>query len=350
VNAFVIDREGNRINRRNAEDIFVPLYNHQIPPGAADAVHYRLSIPPDLRESVTVNARLLYRKFDTEFMALVTEDESYANDLPVLILAEDRVTFPVHDATRAIPEQSSAIDVWQRWNDYGIGLLRKGRRGELRQAAEAFSQVEEAGRPDGPLNLVRVYLKEGLVQTHAQEALSRAAEFVPPANSWSLLWFGAQVAQANGDYDRAIFNLREILRGGFAQADGRGFDFSKDYRVLNALGSALYQRGFAERGAGRREFILRARDRFTEALSYDPENLTAHWGLKQVYRALGEPEKENEHAEFHSRYKPDDNAADFAVARARVKYPAANKAAEAVVIYDLHRGAGEPEVMDEYSD
>ena len=32
LNAFVVDRNGNRIARRNAEDIFTALYNHQIPP------------------------------------------------------------------------------------------------------------------------------------------------------------------------------------------------------------------------------------------------------------------------------------------------------------------------------
>ena len=42
VNAFVIDREGRRIDRRNAEDIFVARYNNEIPPGAGDVVHYRL--------------------------------------------------------------------------------------------------------------------------------------------------------------------------------------------------------------------------------------------------------------------------------------------------------------------
>src|SRR5262249_26832800 len=33
VNVLMLDREGNRINRRNPQDIFTPLYNHQIPPG-----------------------------------------------------------------------------------------------------------------------------------------------------------------------------------------------------------------------------------------------------------------------------------------------------------------------------
>ncbi|MHC4992321.1 MAG: multiheme c-type cytochrome, partial [Planctomycetota bacterium] len=62
LNAFVIDRDGNRIDRRNPEDIFVALYNHQIPPGAADVVHYRLELPDDVTEPVTVDVRLLYRK------------------------------------------------------------------------------------------------------------------------------------------------------------------------------------------------------------------------------------------------------------------------------------------------
>ncbi len=49
VNAYVLDKNGNRIDRRNAQDIFVPLYNHQIPPGAASVVHYLLQVPADVR-------------------------------------------------------------------------------------------------------------------------------------------------------------------------------------------------------------------------------------------------------------------------------------------------------------
>jgi hypothetical protein len=37
------------------------------------------------------------------------------------------------------------------------------------------------------------------------------------------------------------------------------------------------------------------------------------------------------------RYKPDDNAAEVAIPAARRRYPAANHAAEALVIYDLQR-------------
>jgi len=337
VNAFVIDREGYRINRRNAQDIFVPLYNNQIPPGAADVVHFRLRVPPDVRGPITVDVRLQYRKFDTEYMRLVTGDPDYRNDLPITTLARDRVSFPVRGTGPRPLNEPSAVAPWERWNDYGIGLLRKGQFGELRQAADAFARVESLGRADGPLNLARVYLKEGLVQTDAPAALARAAAFDPPANAWSLLWFGAKVAAANGDHDRAIANLHEILQGGFAQAADRGFDFSKDYNLLNELGAALYQRALVSEGEARRRDLEEARDRFLEALRYDPESLVAHWGLKLVFHDLGDEEGERRHTELHARYKPDDNARDHAVAQARIRYPAANRAAEAVVIHDLQR-------------
>ena len=35
INVYMLDRNGNRIDRRNAQDIFVPLYNKQIPPARA---------------------------------------------------------------------------------------------------------------------------------------------------------------------------------------------------------------------------------------------------------------------------------------------------------------------------
>jgi hypothetical protein len=43
------------------------------------------------------------------------------------------------------------------------------------------------------------------------------------------------------------------------------------------------------------------------------------------------------HEQLHLRYKPDDNAQGRAERLARQRYPAANHAAEAVVIYSLQR-------------
>ncbi len=38
------------------------------------------------------------------------------------VLASDRVIFPVTGGPTP-PEQASPITPWERWNDYGIGLL-----------------------------------------------------------------------------------------------------------------------------------------------------------------------------------------------------------------------------------
>ena len=341
VNAFVIDREGHRIDRRNAQDIFTSLYNHQIPPGAADVIHYLLHVPEDLGGSLTVDVRLLYRKFDTTYMRFVHDDPAWINDLPVTVLAEDSVTFPVDGAGAAGLVQESAIPPWQRWNDYGIGLFRKGDLGELRGAEEAFSRVEAMGKPDGAINLARVYIKEGRVAQDAPAALSRAAAFDPPARQWHLHWFGGLVNKQNGHLDEAITDFRHVLAGGYAQGAGRGFDFAKDYRVLNELGNTLFLQAKQERGDARREeraaILLEAAEVFDEVLSLDPENAVAHYHLLQIHKELGNDVLADTHAQLHERYRVDDNARDHAISAARQQYEAANHAAESVVIYDLNR-------------
>jgi len=173
INAYLLDRDGNRIDRRNAQDIFVPLYNHQIPPGAAAVVHYAFTVPADVEGSVTVNASLKYRKFDTRFYRHVQGEKFTRNDLPVTVLASDSLSLPLAGG-EVQTDQPVQIPGWERWNDYGIGLLREGKKGESRQALEAFSQVERMGRADGPLNLARVLYREGQLD-EAAAALKRAA-------------------------------------------------------------------------------------------------------------------------------------------------------------------------------
>src|SRR5437588_219014 len=68
VNVYMLDRAGNRVDRRNPQDIFTPLYNHQIPPGAGQVVHYSFTVPQSQTEPMTVEAKLQYRKFDTIYM------------------------------------------------------------------------------------------------------------------------------------------------------------------------------------------------------------------------------------------------------------------------------------------
>jgi tetratricopeptide (TPR) repeat protein len=340
VNVYMLDRNGNRIDRRNPQDIFTPLYNNQIPPGAADTVHFAFTVPRDLKAPLDVEVRLQYRKFDATYVKYFKRDAAAKDDLPVITLASDRMTFPVKGAAAAAANAASGIELWQRWNDYGIGLFRKGGRGELRQAEAAFAEVEKLGRGDGALNLARVQLREGRLDD-AAASLDRAAKAKQPAYPWSVTWFSGLVNKQNGRLDEAIRNFEDVIGTNFAEARKREFDFSKDYIALDELGQTLMERAKLERGPQRqpqREKLLRqAASWFEKTLLLDSEDLAAHYNLALIHAELGDDKRAAEERALYARYKTDDNARDTTVALHRMRNPAANHAAEPVVIYELQR-------------
>ena len=360
INVYMLDRNGNRVDRRNPQDIFTPLYNHQIPPGAGQVVHYSFTVPEHQNEPLTLDVKLQYRKFDTTYLNYVFATNYAAgaplnatNDLPITTIASDRITFPIEGTSAnaeqlsTINPQPSTIPEWQRWNDYGIGLLLEGDRGsekgELFQAAQAFEQVERIGRADGPVNLARVYLKEGRIDD-AVAALQRAAKCNPPAPRWTVAWLNGLVNKQNGFLDEAIKEFRSILEDRYSELDQRGFDFSKDYEVINELGQTYFERPKMERADPDRQkqFLLKAAEQFQKTLALDSENLTAHFNLAQLYTQLGDEQEAAFHRREHAKYLPDYNAADRAIAIARRANPAADHAAQATVIYPLQRpGAAE---------
>ncbi len=339
LNAYLLDRDGNRIDRRNAQDIFVALYNHQIPPGASAVVHYALRVPPQATGPIRVEVALNYRKFDTRFYRHVQGEGFLVNDLPITTLASDTLTLPLVGGT-AVAAQSGRIADWERWNDYGIGLLREGKKGESRQAADAFARVEALGRADGPLNLARVLYREGRLE-EAAAALGRAADAHPPAPPWTLAWYAALVDRELGNLDKAIDALEALADTRFAAARERGFDFGRDYRMLNELGRTLYERARQERGQKHREARLvlleRALVRLEQALAIEPEYAAAHHNLSLVFNELGLADKATRHRDLHQQFRADDSAVERAVTPHRRRNPAADHAAEPVAIYDLQR-------------
>ncbi len=371
VNNFVIDRNGNRIIRRNPQDIFTAVYNHQIPPGAGQIAHYRLQIPEDVVDPVTIEVEFKYRKFAQSYIDYMNSsikpgDRPFKNggtsgnginELPITVIAKDKVVLPVQRkdgtvATTDFDNDAGSPDLWQRWNDYGIGLLLTG-NAQLRQAEEAFQEVEKLGRFDGPLNIGRVLLAEGNLNG-ATEALARAEKMDPPPPAWTLAWLSGEVAIQQGQFELAEKLLRSVLYDQTQERIERDFDFSKDYIVRNSYGGVLID--LADKAAARKEkdqaiaLLERARKEFETVTNdfVDPENNTAWANLREVYSRLADfatNEKDADELmrlskvaeENNIRYKPDDNAADIAIPKARQKYPAADHAAERVVIYDLHR-------------
>src|SRR5204862_3260237 len=127
-------------------------------------------------------------------------------------------------------------------------------------------------------NLARVYFKEGRLED-AVAALQRAARANPPAPRWTVAWLNGLVDKQNGYLDKAITEFRSILEDRYPELDQCGFDFSKDYEVINELGQTLFERAKLERAEANRPqreaFLRQAIEQFQKTLSLDSENVTA---------------------------------------------------------------------------
>jgi tetratricopeptide (TPR) repeat protein len=288
INVYMLDRKGYRIDRRNPQDIFVPLYNKQIPPGAGQVVHFALEVPKTETGPIALEARLNYRKFDRTYLNYIF-GERKGPKLPVVLMAQDSVVLPLEGGPRAASTKSPIEETWQRWNDYGIGLLleggtKGGQKGELKQAEEIFLKVAGLGRADGWVNLARVYQKEGRIP-EALGALEKAARHEQPAAPWVINWLTGQINVRNGLLDEAIVNFESVLQ---TRIPDRKIDLSLDYEVINELAATYYARARDPRiesleSPERREFLKKAIAAYRRTLAIDSEDVAAHYGLGLAY-------------------------------------------------------------------
>jgi len=312
-----IDAHGRQINKRNAWATRSVVYVHLIPPGAADTVHYRVHIPENASNKITLHARLCYRKFawwntqfsfagmadpsqpkpevapefdDTKYsfnaslLGISAKEEKIPN-LPIVALAEDQVTLDVarHNAPALQPKTLAQKDEWQRWNDYGIGLLLQG---DLKGAQAAFVKVTEAdpSNPDGWVNIGRAAVQEGDME-RARTVLEKALSLSPGLARAH--FFYAKVLRNDGRYDEAVDHLHKVLA-----------QYPRDRVALNDLGRIL----FLERKYSDAVNILQS------VLKVDPEDLQAHYNLMLCYNGLGDEKQAREHEVRYLRFKADEAA------------------------------------------
>ena len=294
--AVMVDRDGNAIHQRNAQDIHVAVYQNVIGPGTADIAHYELVLPEAwVGSRLTVRARLLWRKFDrayTEF-AFARNPAGFARfddvpDLPVTEIASDsaRVLVVRGIASEGAPSLPRLAEEWVRYNDYGIGLLLEG---DTRGAASAFSIVA-ALRPDisdGPLNLAKTALAEGNLEA-AYDALARAEDVV--TGDARAAWVWGRVLQEDGRYEEAVLAYERVLEV-----------FGEDRATWRAMGRTLFLDQQFER----------ALEALTQVLRIDPEDRVAHYHRMLSLRALGRDDEADRAEAAYLYYAVDESAQEI---------------------------------------
>jgi tetratricopeptide (TPR) repeat protein len=326
-----VDAHGNPINKRNAWATRAVVYVRLIPPGAADTVHFRMKVPEKTGSKITLTARLCYRKFSwwgTQFAfagerdhdnerdnnlskpavapgadtpAAVTadyDDSKYAftqslrgvsakeekiPDLPIVTVAQNEVAVDVLPANAPAPQPKTQLakEDWQRWNDYGIGLLLQG---DLKAAQAAFEKVTEVDpqNPDGWLNIGRAALQEGDLP-RARTVLEKALALNP--NLARTNFFYGSLMKSTGDYDQAASHFQIVLA-----------QYPHDRVALNNLGRILFlQRKYTD-----------AVKVLQQVLAVDPEDLQAHYNLMLCYNGLGDEKMSKEHQARYVRFKADE--------------------------------------------
>jgi len=310
-----VDDHGNQINKRNAWSTRAVVYVHLIPPGAADTIHYRIHIPQNAGGKITLHARLCYRKFawwNTQFAFAGVPDpnqprrdvtpnhddtkyvfsgplkglsarEEKIPDVPIVALAEDEVALQVLPPSLPPPEPKVMLEGsdWQRWNDYGIGLLLQG---DLKGAQAAFQKITEIDpkNPDGWVNIGRAAVQEGDME-RARSVLEKALKTEPDLARAN--FFYAKVLRADGKYDEAARHLRRVVA-----------QYPRDRVALNDLGRIL----FLERRYQDAIKVLQ------DVLAVDPEDLQAHYNLMLCYNGLGDEKQAHEHQVRYLRFKADE--------------------------------------------
>ena len=310
-----VDEHGNPINKRNAWATRAVVYVRLIPPGAADTVHYRLHVPQNAGSKIMLHARLCYRKFawwNTQFAFAGVPDPNQQNadvtpahddrkfvftgslqgvsakeekipDVPIETVAEDEVTLNVADHNAPAPQPKVVLqgNDWQRWNDYGIGLLLQG---DLKGAQAAFEKITEMDpkNPDAWVNIGRAAVQEGDMD-RARVVLEKALALNPDLARAH--FFYAKVLRSDGKYEEAAQHLRKVVG-----------QYPRDRVALNDLGRILflerkYQDAIAE---------------LQQVLAVDPEDLQAHYNLMLCYNGLGDQKQAHEHQVRYLRFKADE--------------------------------------------
>jgi len=310
---IILDEAGRHITRHQIWTTNIKAYDNAIPAGRSDVVRFRFRLPDDRalkpETSITLKARLNYRRLNQEYSDYVLKRRNATLTLPVVTMAAAETRLHVggqrsdgQSLARPVPNAEIQVPLWKRWNDYGIGLLEQAQYGA---ASDAFRHAAELAPTDANL-LVNAAIAEmrterfgpGLDQLRKAAALLDSALKISPDNLRAR-FYRALVFRGQGKLNEAASELAQVAS-----------EYPRDREVLRQFGQTLYSLGR----------LADARAAFEAILKIDPTDANAYQLLSPIYASEGRKRESDGAYSLYLQWR-DDPRADAIGARFFAAHP-----------------------------
>ncbi len=253
-----VDKDGAFVDNHQVQTIHSVAYDNTVQSGRSTLVRYRFRVPADIKDSITVTAKVNYRHLR----------ESYTNNVlgkhhpayPVVEIAARSRTLRIGKNSPVQPSPGDNPD-WMRWNNLGISYLDQLQYGA---AVHAFSEVVHL-RPDYADGYTNIALAETEWEKYrsARNAVEKALSLSP--NNARALYYRALLERRAGESDAELADLEEVVQQ---------YPQSRDAR--RELGVTYFQRDDDEHSM----------QQFQALETIDPDDVAAHYNLSILYRRM----------------------------------------------------------------
>ena len=291
--SVLIDEEGKLIDRRNVHQWRATVLSTAIPSGLTQLVRYGFEVPEGEIPS-HLQVRLRQRKFNDFFHRFTFAKGANIPEIPIIDVALTQ-----RKAGEVLPAKLAA---WQRWNNYGIGLIGEE---NFAAALAAFKKVARMrpDLPDGRLNQGRVLLLEGDLLA-AQKAFEAVLKDFPGHATAS--YFLGECLVGLGEHEAALAYWNELKSS-----------YPRDPVLRSGLGELYYLLGY----------YTQAEEEYLAALEVDPENASALYRMMLLAGAQQKPEMAAQWQEKYVYHKNNEAEATLA-GRYKQEHPQINYEAQ----------------------
>jgi tetratricopeptide (TPR) repeat protein len=280
-----VNTDGTFVDNHKVWTIHSVAYDNTVPAGRSVLVRYEFKIPAEVKNAVSVTARVNYRHLRQSYTNNIFGKDH--PDYPIVELASRTRTLHIGENPAEKPDEHDNPE-WMRWNNLGIAYLDQL---QYSDAIHAFGEVVKL-RPDyadGYVNLGLTNI-EWEKFADARTGLVKALSISP--NSARALYYMALVERRAAHADEEVADLKRVVEM---------YPQSRDAR--RELGITYYQQ----------DKTKLALEQFEALEAIDPDDLAAHYNLAILYRRAGMKDKSRHESIMFTTKKQDPGAPTYSL-------------------------------------